>query len=96
MGHDERSGREPDIRPACPVAQLPDGWGQGRSEPKQPKQPGYIGILNVYTLAGARGPAATFWLFLGLTSLGIALGSKEQSVQKRSKAVTMTFFHFFS
>ena len=40
MGHLERSGREPDIRPACPVASTPapDGWGQGSSEPKQPKQ----------------------------------------------------------
>ena len=38
VGHVEPSGREPDIRPACLVAQLPDGWGQGRSELKQPKQ----------------------------------------------------------
>ena len=44
-------------------------------------------VLHVYTLAGEWGSAATFWLCIGLTSLGIlALGSKKQSVQKRFKS----------
>ena len=44
VGHDERSGSEPDIRPACPVASTPatGSLGSGTlcgSGPKQPKQP---------------------------------------------------------
>ena len=39
----------------------------------------------VYMLAGEWGTGSHFLVCLGLTSLGIALGSGKQSVQKRSK-----------
>ena len=41
VGHDERSGSEPDIRPTCPVAStraIADRWRQANLRSKQSKQ----------------------------------------------------------
>ena len=53
VGHDERSGIEPDIRPACPVASTPATGSFGVRHDlslKQPQQrsPGWSGVVFFY------------------------------------------------